>query len=388
MIRFLVMDVGCPIDAVCKVRDTAVFVSSHKGGDGAVREFIEYLILNLIVKHVFVIGSHTPYLTAIGVINKLELKHEDVVFVLGRHYKCFDQPKDIKVCDMSHLYFRLLRNLTPWNCKAYVKKIDDFIEENVGEDYILYMCHLLSYPNQSMATNPLCKEVKFIQEGIIDMCVGNPKHRITLKGIIGNTFYMNFGRTWKTDYWDDYRCGVRHASETFAITPSLFNKLDCKHTLVDWPKMNIPLTLADDGIYFVFESLVEQRNIEKHIFMEATEKMIRKYAGKHNYVKYHPFQKQENKDYITSLFSKCGTTVEMLPDNVPFEMILATQPHMKVCGFTTSLIFFSALLPQHEAHICVPALYPSKKFVKGYWNNFKSHLDRCYGEGRFNFETL
>ena len=38
--------VGCPFDAVRKVRDTAVFVSSHNGGDGAVREFIEYLILN------------------------------------------------------------------------------------------------------------------------------------------------------------------------------------------------------------------------------------------------------------------------------------------------------------------------------------------------------
>ena len=45
MIRYLVMDVGCPFDAVRKVRDTALFVSSHKGGDGAVWEFIEYLIL-------------------------------------------------------------------------------------------------------------------------------------------------------------------------------------------------------------------------------------------------------------------------------------------------------------------------------------------------------
>lgn len=340
------------------------------------------------MKHVFVIGSHTPYLTAIGVINKLGLKHEDVVFVLGRHYKCFDQPKDIKVCDMTPLYWITLRQTPPWKCKGYVAKIDAFMEENIDEEYTVYMPHIMSYQFQAMASNKLCRDVKFIQEGIIDLCGGEKKRRKTFIGFITNTFYMNFGRTWRCNDWDDVRCGVHHISETFAITPSLFNKLDCKHTLVEWPKMNIPLTLADDGIYFVFESLVEQRNIEKHIFMEAIEKMIRKYAGKHNYVKYHPFQKQENKDYITSLFSKCGTTVKQLPDNVPFEMILATQPHMKVCGFTTSLIFFSALLPQHEAHICVPALYSSKKFVKEYWNNFQSHLDCYYGEGRFDFETL
>ena len=36
--------VGCPSDAVKRVIDTADFVSSRKGGDGAVREFIEWIV--------------------------------------------------------------------------------------------------------------------------------------------------------------------------------------------------------------------------------------------------------------------------------------------------------------------------------------------------------
>lgn len=36
--------VGCPIDAVKEVYETADFVSEHKGGDGAVRDFIEWLL--------------------------------------------------------------------------------------------------------------------------------------------------------------------------------------------------------------------------------------------------------------------------------------------------------------------------------------------------------
>lgn len=36
--------IGCPADAVKKVKDIADFISSKSGGDGAVREFIEWLV--------------------------------------------------------------------------------------------------------------------------------------------------------------------------------------------------------------------------------------------------------------------------------------------------------------------------------------------------------
>lgn len=36
--------VGCPADAVVEIKQLAVFVSSKKGGEGAVRDFINYII--------------------------------------------------------------------------------------------------------------------------------------------------------------------------------------------------------------------------------------------------------------------------------------------------------------------------------------------------------
>lgn len=36
--------VGCPVDACPEVKELAQFVSSLKGGEGAVREFVEYVI--------------------------------------------------------------------------------------------------------------------------------------------------------------------------------------------------------------------------------------------------------------------------------------------------------------------------------------------------------
>lgn len=39
--------VGCPADAVKEVKEISNFVSSKNGGDGAVRDFIEFLIKNI-----------------------------------------------------------------------------------------------------------------------------------------------------------------------------------------------------------------------------------------------------------------------------------------------------------------------------------------------------
>ena len=39
--------IGCPADAVQKVKDIADYVSTKNGGDGAVREFIEWLIFEI-----------------------------------------------------------------------------------------------------------------------------------------------------------------------------------------------------------------------------------------------------------------------------------------------------------------------------------------------------
>lgn len=36
--------VGCPMDAVLKVRNISNFISAYKGGEGAVRDFIEWLV--------------------------------------------------------------------------------------------------------------------------------------------------------------------------------------------------------------------------------------------------------------------------------------------------------------------------------------------------------
>lgn len=36
--------IGCPSDAVKKILDISNYVAGHRGGDGAIRDFIEWLV--------------------------------------------------------------------------------------------------------------------------------------------------------------------------------------------------------------------------------------------------------------------------------------------------------------------------------------------------------
>ena len=41
---------ACPADAVPTVKQEVSFICEHRGGDGAVRDFVEYMIANKILK--------------------------------------------------------------------------------------------------------------------------------------------------------------------------------------------------------------------------------------------------------------------------------------------------------------------------------------------------
>ena len=353
------------------------------------------------MKHVFLVHSHTTYLTAMGVINKLRLPYKDVIFIISRKYRCVGLPVEIEQHDEREVGKTYIgSSCIPFSKHglSWIKQFDRAFEKVIHEDFTFYSFDIVPKFFQLIASNRYCVDLKFIQDGITDKCAGEGVKRTypltcRIKNFIARFMGRDMSRIKKLpihggNYGDDYPRGVRHhASETFAISDGIFKKVDCKHTIVEWPRVDVPLTLADDGVYFVLDSSVEIKSIERDIYMTQVEKMIKKFSGKHNYIKFHPAQKDENKEYILSLFKKNGIQVEELPDDVPFEMILASQPHMKVCGFTTSLVFFSALMPQHETHICMPALCVSKRFVQRVYNDRVNSLRRCYGD-KFVMETL
>lgn len=338
------------------------------------------------MKHVFVIGSHTPYLSTLAIIDKLQLKKQDIVFVLGRNYKCFVQDKEIETYDISPIYYIYLKGRTRKQVRAQIAEISAFIDKTITEPYTLYIPHLAFFTFQIFATHKNCVDIKFMQEAIADFCREEGRWQMpTLRKIFVDLYFFLGTKVWQSQGWNSYdKLKGKKVSETFAITDKIFMPMHCKHTIIKWPEIKVNLNLDPKASYFVLESLVEQKNIEKQIFMDGCSKLFAKYGAEHNYIKFHPYQKEENKQEILGLFKKLGMHIEVLPNDVPFEMILCSMKNMRVCGFTTSLIFYASLMG-HEAHICAPAFYKSQKFMN-YWNSYSSGLRR-YGDV-FKYEEL
>ena len=338
------------------------------------------------MKHVFVIGSHTPFLTALGVVNHLKLSKEDVIFILGRNYRCDLLGQEYTKFDISEKYYIYLKGNTNKKIKEHAAWLDHFVDTHIGEPFVLYIPHLSFMTFQLFATHPFCKDVKFIQEGIADFCLPEPiKPKFSWKAFYVKNFLTCGTRIWMDRCWND-TSGLKdkEVSETFAITDKLFRNMHCRHTVISWPVVDTHLPIESESTLFVFESLVEVKSIEKEIFMEATRKLVQRYGGGMNYVKYHPYQSKENIEEINRIFIECGFKVQTLPHSIPFEMILCSDTKYKVCGFTTSLIFYASLLG-HDAHICAPTLLISHKFRK-HWNWYSKQLE-CYGDV-FPYESL
>lgn len=337
------------------------------------------------MKHVFVVGSHSPYLTSLGVIKQKKLKYSDVVFLFARHYHCCFHDTKYKTVDVSDVYLIYFRGSTRKELVNKVKIIDRLIEEEIGDNFVLYQA-AVDFPfSQILATHQYCAEVKLIQEGIIDFC-SKIKIIDALYCWLVNEFVLRSDRYWKSYKWNsNKRLKNKGITETFAISEKLYKNIEVKHTIVQWPSFPITRKFEEDSAFFLFESAVEMKLVEKELYLDATNRMINKYSKSKNYVKFHPFQSKENVCKIKSIFEDQGLIYEELEDDIPMELLLSSCQGLNIYGFSTSLIFFSMQLG-HNAISFVPALLASKKFQK-YWNRFSSHLS-CYGKGHFLFKDL
>ena len=99
------------------------------------------------MKHLFLIHSHTVFLTAMGVIEYLRLKESDVLIMNFRHYHNPQLGFDYKSYDFSeiveesyHIFFSYSRKHFKIDKKQrnkIVNAFDNFVDNIMQEDYIL-----------------------------------------------------------------------------------------------------------------------------------------------------------------------------------------------------------------------------------------------------------
>lgn len=316
------------------------------------------------MKHVFVIHSHTVFLSACGAIEILHLKENEVIFLYARNYQisCVNIPYVIYNVDDLYYYqkSKIFYTVNPFCRMKHQRMVDEFIENNINEDYFLYIPHTGFPFFQILLTNSKCKGLNLLQEAAVSYF----KKKYKLKTLLKNLLSVGDRRYWHQSNWfipnRFYR--EKECVRTFAFTERYFSPLvKALAFQVKMPKFSIDINIDSQKPIFVFEAAIELNFIEREIFMQGCALMIDECKAEINYVKFHPNQKEENKKDILSFFG--NSKVNELPMDIPFEIILSTYSDLNVYGFTTSLIYYAEQMGHNTKSYADYLTSKSKRFA-------------------------
>lgn len=297
------------------------------------------------LQHVFIIHSHTTFLTSMGVLDFIKANKKDIVFLYSRHYNnslINPECKTIDITDLTDKQDQL------WNNKkrnSLIKEIDRLIDNVVKDNFILYTPHFAMPFAQVLYTHKKCTKAAYIQEGGMTYRKAFITHLSFLKRIryfIIDKLYRRTNRLWSTYGW--YMSGSLYKQkdlDSYAISDDVFKYLPSTNHLIKWPRIEVPLVLKNNANIFVFDGFVKNGLIEQGFYLNNCKRLIRKFAQQDNYIKFHPAQSQEECNTIKSYFDQQGCKYEVLDNSVPFEIILSSKTNLSVIGFGSSLLYFA-----------------------------------------------
>ena len=247
------------------------------------------------MKHLFIINSHTTYLTAMGTIEFLHLKTNEVMLVMVRNYRNIFIDTKFKQTDMSWAY-SINRRKDFFALGKSIKKLDKQLQDLVeGDRFEMYGSSAGgTFVYQVIFSHPQCVGMNYLQEGAYvdkglfeDYTLSFPKK---IFDCILKIFYKHrvwaSSRTWRMPYVLE---NERRVPVTFATTKVFFSVTKYENYVVNWPSFDIPEKYKIDPNCpcFVFEASVEWKTIERGVYLKYSDQLIKEKAESYNYVKFH-----------------------------------------------------------------------------------------------------
>ena len=302
------------------------------------------------MKHLFIIHSHTPFLTAIGTIDLLKIESKDVVFFYSRGYKNDVIKHDFKVVETTELteLCRTTMFTSRKNTKNALQMVDELVEREVGEDYILYAPHYIMPICQALYTNKRCIKGAYIQEGGIPMrnlSITNLPKMKKLYYFLLNRVYRGTGRIWRPSAWYvEGSLKKQSVIESYAISSSFFKSIPTHNNIVKWPQMphGFKFNIKFPSTIFVLDGFITNGQVEPDYYMQKCNDLIGLCGNKNqNYIKFHPAQPLQERNAIIDMFKSKSLPIEEFSDSVPFELVLTSTENLNIAGFGSSLLYFA-----------------------------------------------
>lgn len=292
------------------------------------------------MKHVFVINSHTTFLTAMGTVEYLKLKDNDVIFIYKRNYCNKVTPVPFKVVEGTELA-NLCRNIGV-DYEGIIRKVDNLIDQNIEGKYCLYVPHMMHYFFQLLYTNKRCKRVSYVQEGgavLTKVYENDVPLTERIKSFIRHAILGR--RTFECQWYKKGTIYKQFRIDSYAINSLYFRSLPSHNHIVKWPECKLDLTIDSEYPIFIFDGHVRNGFVEPDVYMRVCKKMITENAAGKNYVKFHPAQNEEERNNILAFFVECGCSTETMSDDIPLEYVIIQFKNLSFVGFTSSLLYYA-----------------------------------------------
>lgn len=329
------------------------------------------------MKHVFIINSHTTFLTAAGCVDFLKLSPPDILFIYVRNYKNSIMKCNWETVDLSQIFAdypapriwreRKLRT-------NFIRIIDEFVSSTIKSNYKLYAPHYGHPFFQAFYSNQRCVYGNYIQEGGIpfkNTYIVKPtiKQKVLYWAI--NSIYLRTKRVWMPHEW--YYKGILYKQkkiDSFATSNSFFHYLPSNNHIVTWPKTSVNVDIKDNSTIFIFDGFVSNHLVESQYYLDCCKKMIEEDSEAMNYLRFHPAQSNNERQKIISFFKKLGKDYEVMDSSIPFETIISNCSSLKITGLGSSLLFFARDFGHtvlcHDRWLMRSQLYKRYKKVSGF----------------------
>lgn len=300
------------------------------------------------MKNVFLINSHTTFLSTLGVVDSLQLNADDIIFVYLRDYKNRFFKVDYKSFDISYLFY----NYPPhdiWRNRrmqqSLLKEVDEFIEDSIGELYYLYAPHYSHPIFQMFYTHDFCQKGAYVQEGGVpfkDAYLVNPTIIERIKFWLINRLLVSSKRfQYPNSWYYKNRLYKQKSIDSYATSDAFFEYLPSNNHIIMWPRLELDINIQNERPFFIFDGFVKNRKIESDFYLQKCKKLIQREANISNYIKFHPAQSVEERNTILGFFNDNNSSYEIFSDDIPIELVIASCRGLKFIGFGSSLLFYA-----------------------------------------------
>lgn len=299
------------------------------------------------MKNVFVIHSHTVFLTAMGVLECDKISHTDVLFLFTRGYKNTLFQTDIDTIDYSAEFDSIEKaDFSNKHIRDYyISVVDSFLEKNIVTEFKLFVPHMAMRLCQIIYTNKLCINVSYLQEGA-ESLKGSFINKLSIyekiRNYISNNYIHKTSRVWRTLGWfQPNTLSKQKEIHSYAINSSFFEDLPSVNHIVKWPSAPIKIEYGESPVFFIYDCYVAYGIISLDYYIDYCNKLIEKYAGANNWIKFHPAQKEEEKHLIENAFKKAGKKVQVCDNNIPMEIVMSNFKNLTFVGASSSLLKYA-----------------------------------------------